>query len=96
VPVHGASSALRLTGTVALVPLLTDASGSVAPLTAAETTTHAWTGPWAVLLLLVAVGGLVTAGLAVRRRARRGTDAPAQEDDGPAADETPAGRSLLR
>nr|WTB31697.1 DUF916 domain-containing protein [Streptomyces sp. NBC_00830] len=72
VPVHGVAPALRLTGTVALVPLLTDAAGSVAPLADVETTTHAWTIPWALLLLLllVVLCGLVV-GLASRRRRRQ-------------------------
>ncbi|MFC4016619.1 DUF6973 domain-containing protein [Micromonospora sp. GCM10011542] len=41
--------ALRLTGTATLVPLLTDASGSIAPLAVAESTTHAGPSPghWA-------------------------------------------------
>ena len=72
VPVHGVTPALRLTGTVALVPLLTDAADSIAPLAAVETTTHAWTIPWALLLLLVVLCGLVVvAGLAFRRRRRQ-------------------------
>jgi hypothetical protein len=69
VPVRGVAPALRLTGRVTLVPLLTDASGSVAPLAAVETTSYAWT--WALLLVLVVLGGLVVAGLAYRRRRRR-------------------------
>jgi uncharacterized membrane protein len=84
VPVHGVAPALRLTGTVTLVPLLTDASGSVAPLAVVETTTHAWTIPWALLLLLVVLCGLVVvAGLASRRRRRQAKlreDAGVQED----------------
>jgi hypothetical protein len=70
VPVHGVTPALRVKGTVSLVPLLTDASGSIAPLAAVETTTHAWTVPWTLLLLLVVVvGGLVVVTrLALRRR----------------------------
>ncbi|MFC4018934.1 WxL protein peptidoglycan domain-containing protein [Micromonospora sp. GCM10011542] len=73
VPIHGVAPALRLTGTVTLVPLLTDASGSIAPLASVETTTHAWTVPWTLLLLvLVVLGGLiVVAGLASRRRQAR-------------------------
>ncbi|MFC4011994.1 WxL protein peptidoglycan domain-containing protein [Nonomuraea purpurea] len=70
VPVHGVVPALRVSGTVTLVPLVIDASNSVAPLAAVETTTHAWTIPWAVLLLLAVVCGLVVAGLALRRRRR--------------------------
>jgi hypothetical protein len=71
VPVRGVAPALRLTGTVTLVPLLTDASGSVAPLAVVGTTTHAWTIPWALLLFLVVLCGLVVAGLASRRRRRQ-------------------------
>lgn len=84
VPVHGAAAGLRLTGTVTLVPLLTDASGSVAPLAAVETTTRAWTTPWALLVLLVVVLCGLVAGLAFRRRRRRaepGEEAGAQEAD---------------
>ncbi|MBC6458506.1 WxL protein peptidoglycan domain-containing protein [Actinomadura sp. HBU206391] len=83
VPVHGVAAALRLTGTVALVPLLTDASGSVAPLAVGKTTTHSWTLPWALLLLLVAGCGLVIAVPAARRRRRQAElreDARVQED----------------
>ncbi|MCC5577597.1 DUF916 domain-containing protein [Microtetraspora sp. AC03309] len=68
VPVHGVAPALRLTGTVTLIPLLTDASGSVAPLATVESTTHAWTIPWALLLLLIALCGIVVAALTSRRR----------------------------
>ncbi|MEU6427101.1 DUF916 domain-containing protein [Microbispora sp. NPDC046973] len=70
VPVHGVTPALRLTGTVTLVPLLTDAAGSVAPLAAVESTTHTWTLPWAPLLVLVVLGGLAVAALTSRRRRR--------------------------
>ncbi|KAB8178753.1 DUF916 domain-containing protein [Microbispora catharanthi] len=68
VPVHGVTPALRLTGTVTLVPLLTDAAGSVAPLAVVESTAHAWTLPWALLLVLVVLCGLFVAALASRRR----------------------------
>ncbi len=69
-PVHGVTPALRLTATVTLIPLLTDAAGSTAPLDATESSGHAWTVPWLLLLAIVALGGL--AGLAFRsRRSRR-------------------------
>ncbi|MFC4506038.1 MULTISPECIES: WxL protein peptidoglycan domain-containing protein [Streptomyces] len=74
VPVHGVTPALQLTGTVTLVPLLTDAANSISPLTAVESTTHTWTTPWALLTLLVlilVVWGLVAVVLASRRRRRR-------------------------
>lgn len=78
VPVRGVTPALRLTGTVTLVPLLTDAAGSVAPLAAVEGTAHAWTPLWAPLLVLLVVCGLVVAAVASRRRrrARLHRDAP--------------------
>jgi hypothetical protein len=94
VPIHGVAPALRLTGTVTLVPLLTDASGSIAPLAVAETTTHAWTVPWALLLLiLIVLGGLiVVAGLASRRRqAKLRESARLQE----AVEQTPRERETL-
>jgi hypothetical protein len=76
VPVRGVAPALRLTGTVTLVPLLTDASGSIAPLDAVETTAHAVPIPWALLLLLAVLCGVVlVAGLASRRRRRQATPA---------------------
>jgi hypothetical protein len=82
VPVHEVAPALRLTGTVTLVPLLTDASGSVAPLAVAETTTHTWTVPWALLLFVVVLCGLVVVGLASwsrRRKARHREHGDVQE-----------------
>ncbi|MFB6783157.1 WxL protein peptidoglycan domain-containing protein [Streptomyces sp. NPDC056352] len=71
VPVHGVAPALRAAGTVTLVPLLTDVSGSVAPLPDVETTTHAWTIPWTLLLCVVVLCGLVAAGWVSRSRRRR-------------------------
>ncbi|MGP4095238.1 WxL protein peptidoglycan domain-containing protein [Nonomuraea sp. KM90] len=68
VPVHGVAPLLRLTGTINLVPLLTDASNSVAPLAAVETTADTWTAPWALPLLLAAL--CVVAALVLRRRRR--------------------------
>jgi hypothetical protein len=70
VPVRGVAPTLRLTGTVTLVPLLTDAAGSVAPLATVESTTHAWTTPWALLLFLFVLCVLVAVGLASWRRRR--------------------------
>ncbi|MEW9527459.1 DUF916 domain-containing protein [Microbispora sp. NPDC049125] len=78
VPVHGVAPAGRLTGTVTLVPLLADAAGSIAPLTAVETTAGAWAIPWALLLVLVVLCGLVATVLVRRRGAARGEDARVQ------------------
>ncbi|MER6011808.1 WxL protein peptidoglycan domain-containing protein [Streptomyces bluensis] len=70
VPVRDVAPALRTTGTVTLTPLLTDTSGSIAPLAATETTTHTWTIPWVLLLLLLVVlcGVIVAIRWAFRRR----------------------------
>ncbi|MEV6980082.1 DUF916 domain-containing protein [Sphaerisporangium sp. NPDC051017] len=68
VPVHGVAPVLSLTGTVSVVPLLTDASNSVAPLAKIETTTHAWTIPWTLLLALAALCALIVAALTFRSR----------------------------
>ncbi len=65
-PVHGVTPALRLTATVTLIPLLTDAAGSTAPLAATESAGHAWAVPWLLLLAIVVLGGL--AALAFRSR----------------------------
>jgi hypothetical protein len=69
-PLHDVTRALRLTATVTLVPLLTDAAGSTAPLAATKTSGHAWAIPWALLLALLALCGLVVAGVAFRPRRR--------------------------
>jgi hypothetical protein len=78
-PLHAVAPALRLTATVTLVPLLTDAAGSIAPLTAAKTSGHAWTVPWSLLLAIIVLCGLVVAGLAFRPRRRDGApDGPSR------------------
>ncbi len=59
---------LRLTATVTLVPLLTDAAGSTAPLAAIKTSGHAWIVPWSLLLAVIVVCALVVAALALRPR----------------------------
>ncbi|MEU3978898.1 DUF916 domain-containing protein [Streptomyces sp. NPDC026672] len=70
VPVRGVTPALRLTGTVALVPLLTDSAGSIAPLAATTSTAHAWTVPWALLVLVVVLVALVVVAVTLLRRRR--------------------------
>ncbi|MEU8639148.1 DUF916 domain-containing protein [Amycolatopsis sp. NPDC048633] len=67
VPVHGVVPAVSLTGAVSLVPLLPDASGSIAPLSPVETMADGWAVPWVPVGVLVVVGGLVVL-LIVRRR----------------------------
>jgi hypothetical protein len=69
-PLHGVAPALRLTATVTLVPLLTDAAGSIAPLAATKASGHAWIVPWSLLLAIIVLCGLVVAGLALRPRRR--------------------------
>ncbi|SDK82509.1 WxL protein peptidoglycan domain-containing protein [Nonomuraea jiangxiensis] len=73
VPVRGVAPVVRVTGTVTLTPLITDASNSVAPLAAVETTTSAWIVPWALPAVVVVLCGLVVAGLILRRRRRAQT-----------------------
>ncbi|GGI94904.1 COG1470 family protein [Streptomyces brasiliensis] len=95
VPVHGVAPALRATATAALVPLLTDASGSVAPLATVKTATSAWAVPWTLLLCLVVLCGMAAAGSVTwsrrrrRRRAKGSTaeaSAEAESDHGPGRD----------
>ena len=66
-PLRGVTPALRLTATVSLVPLLTDAAGSIAPLATTTASGHGWAIPWSLLIVLCA---LVVAGLAFRSRRR--------------------------
>jgi hypothetical protein len=70
VPVREVAPALSLTGTVTLTPLLTDASGSITPLSAVETTTRAWTIPWALLLFVAVLCRLVAVAVRALRRVR--------------------------
>jgi hypothetical protein len=65
VPVKGVTAAGRLTGAVELLPLVTDAAGSTATFAAVQTTTHAWTIPWVLLLVLILV--VAVAVLVIRR-----------------------------
>lgn len=74
-PVRDMTPAVRLSATVTLTPLLTDAAGSTAPLQVVESTGHAWAIPWLPLLVIVGVVAVVTA-LRSRHRA-----APARADD---------------
>jgi hypothetical protein len=82
-PVHDVAPLVRLGATVAVAPLVTDASGSTTPLATVEVTTHAWAVPWPLLLVVVLAGAGVTLGLrgARRRRAARraAEDARVQE-----------------
>jgi hypothetical protein len=69
-PLQGLTPALRLTATVTLIPLLTDAAGSTSPLTASRTSGHAVVVPWSLLVALIVLCGLVAAGLTLRSRRR--------------------------
>jgi hypothetical protein len=64
--VHGVRPVLRLTGKITLLPLLTDAAGSTGTLDTITATTHAWTVPWLVLLVLVCAAAVALT--VVRRR----------------------------
>ena len=65
VPVDGTAPALRLGASVKVVPLLTDAAGSISPLAAVKASGHALAVPWTLVIVLLGVAGL--AGLALRR-----------------------------
>jgi uncharacterized membrane protein len=69
VPLRDVTPALRLTATVTLIPLMTDAAGSTAPLAATKTSGHALVVPWSLLAVVVVVCGLAFA--LARRRGRR-------------------------
>lgn len=69
VPVHGVTPTFQLTATVTLVPLLTDAVGSTAPLPTNETSAHGWAIPWVLLLVVLCVLAVLV--LVARRRRRK-------------------------
>ncbi|MER6525752.1 DUF916 domain-containing protein [Streptomyces sp. NPDC001508] len=70
VPVHGVTPAFRLTATVTLTPLLTDASGSTTPLKQVEADAGGWAVPWTLLLIVVVLAAAVAAWLLLARRSR--------------------------
>ncbi len=69
--VPGVPPSLRLTATVRLMPLLTDAAGSTAPLATVETSGHGWAVPWPAVVPPIVLLGLVVATLTIRSRRRR-------------------------
>jgi hypothetical protein len=70
-PVHDVTPALRLTATVTLVPLLTDAAGSTAPLAATKASGHAVIVLWSLLGAFVVLCALAVTAVVLRpRRAR--------------------------
>jgi uncharacterized membrane protein len=83
VPVDGVRPAMRLSATVTLTPLMTDAAGSISPLETVETTAHTWAVPWVLLVLLVVVVALGVAAVVMTRRrrarAKAGEDARVEE-----------------
>jgi hypothetical protein len=70
VPVHDVWPAVRLSATATVVPVVTDASGTIAPLTAVTATAHGWAVPWAALVVVVLLVAAVLLALRARRRAR--------------------------
>ncbi len=69
VPVRGVSPVLRLTATVELTPLMTDAAGSTAPLAAVKAAGDHMIVPWSLPAVIVVLCGLALA--LTRRRGRR-------------------------
>jgi hypothetical protein len=91
VPVQGVAPALRVTATVTLTPLVTDASGSIASLDAAETTAQGWAIPWVLLpVLCFMAAGLAVVAVRYRRRLRNGGTAVSRGLAGQAARESEA------
>lgn len=70
VPVHGVTAGFRLSATVTLTPLLTDASGSTSALKTTGATTHAWAVPWTLAALVVVVVAAAACALLLARRNR--------------------------
>jgi len=70
VPVHGVAPGFRLSATVTLTPLLTDASGSTSPLQPVKATTHGWAVPWTLVALVVLAAAAVVGALLLSRRSR--------------------------
>ncbi|MFJ6462784.1 WxL protein peptidoglycan domain-containing protein [Streptomyces sp. NPDC091387] len=70
VPLHDVTPALRLTATVAVTPLITDAAGSTTALAPVRATAHGWAVPWTLLLLLVLVLAAAAAAFVLVRRSR--------------------------
>uniref|UniRef100_A0AAU3GUC7 DUF916 domain-containing protein n=1 Tax=Streptomyces sp. NBC_01401 TaxID=2903854 RepID=A0AAU3GUC7_9ACTN len=70
VPVHDVTPAFRLTATVAVTPLITDAAGSTTALDPVRTTGHGWAVPWTLLLIVILVLGGGAAAFVLVRRAR--------------------------
>lgn len=68
--VHDVWPALRLTATATVVPVVTDASGSTAPLAAVSADAHGWAVPWAALVVVLVLVGAVLLVVRLRRRDR--------------------------
>ncbi|WP_410810779.1 WxL protein peptidoglycan domain-containing protein [Micromonospora sp. 067-2] len=82
-PVHGVAPVAWLAATATLTPVLTDASGSITPLTPVQATTHGWALPWMLVLVLVVLIAALVGVLLYRRRdrARRKTREDARVRD---------------
>ncbi|MFE4174510.1 WxL protein peptidoglycan domain-containing protein [Streptomyces sp. NPDC056909] len=70
VPVHGVASAVSLTATATLTPVLTDASGSTTSLKPVEATAHGWAVPWILLILVVVLIAAIVGTILLTRRNR--------------------------
>ncbi|MFJ3670257.1 WxL protein peptidoglycan domain-containing protein [Streptomyces sp. NPDC090106] len=70
VPVRDVAPSGRLTATVTVVPLVTDASGTTTARKAVQATAHGWAVPWTLLLLLLVLLAAATAWFLLARRAR--------------------------
>jgi hypothetical protein len=61
--VKDVTPAVRLTATVTVLGLLTDAAGSSSPLAAVQGSGHGWSVPWLPVIAVLAVVALVAAGV---------------------------------
>jgi len=75
VPVPDVPGLLWLTGTAAVVPLVTDASGSITPLDAVTAMAVGAAVPWVLVLIVLVAAALVVLGLRLRRRRRAAAQA---------------------
>ncbi|MFI5605672.1 WxL protein peptidoglycan domain-containing protein [Amycolatopsis sp. NPDC051903] len=85
--VHDVVPAVRLSAAVSVTPLLTDASGSTAPLPAVPSVASGWAVPWALVVLLAVACAPAAVLLARRHRGKTEVDSRV---DGEVAEEISA------
>lgn len=76
--VDGVAPSVRLAGSVALTPRVTDAVGTVAPLATIHASMHGWAMPWAAFVVLLVIAAAACLAVRSRRRAKVREDARVQ------------------